>query len=210
MDKKGILLIVSGFAGSGKGTLMKELTSRYDNYALSISATTREARPGEADGKDYFFIARDKFEEMIEKGELLEHACYVGNYYGTPRAFVEKMLDEGKDVILEIETQGALKVKEILPDALLLFVLPPSVPEIYKRLKKRGTETEEIIRKRMERGEQEARDMLAYDFLVVNDDLEECVTRLHYTVQSAKYSISRNLGFISDIQQQFHDYLKGE
>lgn len=210
MDKKGILLIVSGFAGSGKGTLMKELTSRYDNYALSISATTRQPRPGEVDGKDYFFIEKEKFEAMIESGELLEHACYVGNYYGTPKAFVEKMLSEGKDVILEIETQGALKVKEQIPDALLLFVMPPTVPEIYNRLKKRGTEDEEVIRKRMERGEQEARAILAYDFLVVNDDLEECVLRLHYTVQSAKYSVSRNLGFISNIQQQFHDYLKGE
>lgn len=210
MDKKGILLIVSGFAGSGKGTLMKELTSRYDNYALSISATTRQPRPGEVDGKDYFFIEKEKFEAMIENGEFLEHACYVGNYYGTPKAFVEKMLSEGKDVILEIETQGALKVKEQIPDALLLFVMPPTVPEIYNRLKKRGTEDEEVIRKRMERGEQEARAILAYDFLVVNDDLDECVLRLHYTVQSAKYSVSRNLGFISNIQQQFHDYLKGE
>lgn len=210
MDKKGILLIVSGFAGSGKGTLMKELTSRYDNYALSISATTRQPRPGEVDGKDYFFIEKEKFEAMIENGELLEHACYVGNYYGTPKAFVEKMLSEGKDVILEIETQGALKVKEQIPDALLLFVMPPTVPEIYNRLKKRGTEDEEVIRKRMERGEQEAGAILAYDFLVVNDDLDECVLRLHYTVQSAKYSVSRNLGFISNIQQQFHDYLKGE
>lgn len=210
MDRKGILLIVSGFAGSGKGTLMGELTSRYDNYALSISATTRSPRVGEVDGQHYFFVEKSKFESMIENGELLEYACYVNNYYGTPRAFVEKKLNEGKDVILEIETQGALKVKEQFPDALLLFVLPPTVSEVYKRLKKRGTENEEVIRKRMERGEQEARDILAYDFLVVNDDLDECVKRLHYTVQSAKYSISRNLEFISEIQQQFHEYLKGE
>ena len=210
MDKKGILLIVSGFAGSGKGTLMKRLTDQYDNYALSISATTRAPREGEVDGQHYFFVTKERFEEMIDNGELLEHACYVGNYYGTPKAFVQEQLAAGKDVILEIETQGALKVKEQMPDALLLFVMPPTVPEIYNRLKKRGTETEEVIRKRMERGEQESRDILAYDFLVVNDDLEECVKRLHYTVQSAKYSISRNLGFISDIQQQFHEFLKGE
>jgi len=210
MNKKGILLIVSGFAGSGKGTLMKELTSRYDNYALSVSATTRNPRPGEVDGREYFFKTKVEFEQMIENDELLEHASYVGNYYGTPRAFVESQLESGKDVILEIEVQGGLQVKEKMPEALLLFVMPPTVQEIYNRLKKRGTETEDVIMKRMARGKEEAVALLKYDYLVVNDDLDESVQRLHYTIQSAKYSISRNKDFISDIQQQFNDFLKGE
>jgi len=210
MNNKGILLIVSGFAGSGKGTLMKELTKRYDNYALSVSATTRSPRPGEEDGREYFFKTREEFEQMIADDELLEHACYVGNYYGTPRSFVEQQLESGKDVILEIEVQGGLQIKEKIPEALLLFVMPPNVQEIYNRLKKRGTETEEVIWQRMKRASEEAVDLLKYDFLVVNDDLDECVERLHNTVQSAKYSISRKRDFISDIQQQFKEFLKGE
>ena len=210
MYNRGILLVVSGFAGSGKGTLMTELTKRYDNYALSVSATTRAPRPGEIDGKHYFFVTKEKFEEMVDKGELLEHACYVGNYYGTPKAFVEKQLSEGKDVILEIDIQGGLQIKKLMPDALLLFVMPPNVQEIYNRLKKRGTEDEPTIQKRMARGREEAELLKQYDFLVVNDDLEECTKRLHYTVQNCKYSISRNMDFISDIQQQFDDFLKNQ
>ena len=126
MREKGILIVVSGFSGSGKGTIMKELLKQYDNYALSISATTRNPRPGEKDGREYFFKTVEDFEKMIAKEELIEYARYVDNYYGTPRAYVEEQLDAGKDVILEIEIQGALKVKEKFPDTLLLFVTPPS------------------------------------------------------------------------------------
>lgn len=207
MNTKGILLVVSGFAGSGKGTLMKEMVSRYDNYALSVSATTRNPRPGEQDGREYFFVTKEKFENMIEAGELLEYACYVGNYYGTPRRYVEKMLDEGKDVILEIETQGGLNIKKIFPEALLLFVMPPSVEEIYNRLKGRGTETEEIIMERMTRGADESFEIPKYDYLVINDEIDECVTRLHNTVQDAKYSTRRNMEFIEDVQEQFKKFL---
>ena len=131
MNKKGILIVVSGFSGSGKGTLMKELLSRYpDTYALSISATTRSPREGEEHGREYFFISKEEFEKMIAKEELIEYARYVENYYGTPREYVEQKLDEGKDVILEIEIQGALKVKKAFPDTLLLFVTPPSATEL--------------------------------------------------------------------------------
>ena len=126
MREKGILIVVSGFSGSGKGTIMKELLKQYDNYALSISATTRNPRPGEEDGREYFFKTVEDFEKMIAKEELIEYARYVDNYYGTPRAYVEEQLEAGKDVILEIEIQGALKVKEKFPDTLLLFVTPPS------------------------------------------------------------------------------------
>lgn len=207
MYNRGILLVVSGFAGSGKGTLMNELTKRYDNYALSVSATTRNPRPGEIDGKHYFFVTKERFEEMVDNNELLEHACYVGNYYGTPKAFVEKMLDEGKDVILEIDIQGGLQIKKIIPDALLLFVLPPTVKEVYERLEGRGTEAEDVIIKRMQRGAQEVLDLDKYDFLVVNDDLDECVKRLHSTVQCSKYSITRNKDFIEEIKQEFKEFL---
>ena len=121
MDERGILIVVSGFSGSGKGTIMNEIMRKYDNYALSVSATTRNPRPGETDGKEYFFKTVEEFEKMIAKDELIEYARYVDNYYGTPRAYVEEQLDAGKDVILEIEIQGALKVKEKFPDTLLLF-----------------------------------------------------------------------------------------
>ena len=138
MREKGILIVVSGFSGSGKGTIMKELLKQYDNYALSISATTRNPRPGEEDGREYFFKTVEDFEKMIAKEELIEYARYVDNYYGTPRAYVEEQLEAGKDVILEIEIQGALKVKEKFPDTLLLFVTPPSAEELKSRLVGRG------------------------------------------------------------------------
>ena len=197
--KKGILLIISGFAGSGKGTIVKRLLSEYDNYAVSVSATTRVPRPGEEDGKDYFFVNREKFEQMIADDEFLEYAQYVDNYYGTPRKYVNRMLDEGKDVILEIEQQGALQVKAKRPDALLMFVMPPSVQEIYNRLKKRGTETEEVIMKRMRQGAREAGVIENYDFLIINDDLDECVKNVHDTVRCSKYAAVRNKAMIDNV-----------
>ncbi|MFW5670296.1 MAG: guanylate kinase, partial [Acetivibrio ethanolgignens] len=139
MSKKGILTIISGFSGAGKGTLVKELVKKYD-YKLSISATTRSPRQGEEHGREYFFLTRDEFESMIEDNQLLEWAEYVGNYYGTPKAYVEEQLELGNHVILEIEIQGALKVKEQCPDALLLFVTPPSAQVLKERLIGRGTE----------------------------------------------------------------------
>lgn len=207
LNKKGILLIVSGYAGSGKGTLMKELTSRYDNYALSISATTRSPRPGEEDGREYFFKSKEEFENMIENDMLLEHACYVGNYYGTPKEYVDKMLNEGKDVILEIEMQGAFLVKEKRPEALLIFVMPPNVEEIYNRLKKRGTEDEETIMKRMRRGSEEALGVCKYDYIMINDVIDECVEAIHAVVQSSKYQTSRNAAFLDDVKDQFEAFL---
>ena len=210
MNDKGILLVVSGFAGSGKGTIMQELVSKYDNYALSVSATTRAPRKGETEGVHYFFKTKEEFEQMIANNELLEHACYVGNYYGTPKAYVEQQLNAGKDVILEIEVQGGLNIRQLYPDAMLVFVLPPNVAEIKNRLKKRGTESDEMIMKRMERGAQEAHIINQYDYLMINDDLDECVKRLHYTVQSARCAVKRNLDFIEEINEQFTEFLKGE
>ena len=173
MNKKGILIVVSGFSGAGKGTLMKEIMKQYDNYALSISATTRAPREGEVHGKEYFFSTVDEFEKMIANNELIEYAKYVDNYYGTPRAYVEQKLEEGKDVILEIEIQGALKVKEKFPETLLLFVTPPTVEELRRRLIGRGTETMEVIENRMKRAVEESEDMDQYDYLVINDQISQ-------------------------------------
>ena len=159
MGERGILTVVSGFSGAGKGTVMKEIMGRYENYALSISATTRKPRPGEEDGREYFFKTVEEFEKMIAKEELIEYARYVDNYYGTPKAYVVEQLEAGKDVILEIEIQGALKVKEKFPQTLLLFITPPTARELRNRLKGRGTETEDVINGRMDRAKEEAEGM---------------------------------------------------
>ena len=172
MNRQGILIVVSGFSGSGKGTIMKELLRRYDNYALSVSATTRQPREGEVEGREYFFKTREEFEKMIAKEELIEYARYVNHYYGTPRAYVEEQLAAGKDVILEIELQGALKIRDRFPDALLLFVTPPSAKELKRRLVSRGTETAEVIEQRMRRAVEESEGMESYDYDVVNDVLD--------------------------------------
>lgn len=210
MDRKGVLIVISGFAGSGKGTITKELIRRYDNYRLSVSATTRAPRPGEVDGKDYFFTTREKFERMIENGELLEHAHYVGNYYGTPRDYVEKTLAEGNDVILEIEYLGGFNVKRKFPQAVLCFISPPSVNEVYNRLKGRGTETEDVIIKRLRRGREEADIIDKYDFIIVNDDLEKAIENIHNTIQCSKNFASHRLDFIDELKKQFDYFLESK
>ncbi len=213
MSRKGILIVVSGFSGSGKGTLMKKLLSEYpDTYALSISATTRAPREGERHGKEYFFISKDEFEKMIAKGELIEYAKYVENYYGTPREYVEKKLEEGRDVILEIEIQGALKVKKAFPDTLLLFVTPPSAEELKQRLVGRGTETMDVIRSRMDRACEEAEGMDSYDYLIVNDDLDTCVKEMHEIIQGEHHRSFRNKAFMKEIKEDLERLkgLKGE
>ena len=210
MSDRGILIVVSGFSGSGKGTLMKELLKRYpDIYALSISATTRAPREGEEDGMEYFFISKDEFEKMIAKDELIEYARYVENYYGTPRRYVEEKMKQGKDVILEIEIQGALKVKKAFPDTLLLFVTPPSAEELQSRLIGRGTETMEVIRSRMDRACEEAQGMELYDYLIVNDDLDACVEEMHSIIRGEHRRTSRNTDFMEKIKEDLIN-LKGE
>ena len=209
MNKEGILIVVSGFSGAGKGTIMKALLERYDNYALSISATTRNPRPGEPgekDGEAYFFRTKEEFEKMIAQDDLIEYAMYVGNYYGTPKAYVEEQLCAGKDVILEIEIQGALKVKEKFPNTLLLFVTPPSAEELRKRLEGRGTETQEVIDGRMKRAIEEAEYMDQYDYLVVNDELDVCVEEMHHLIQGEHERCFRNQTFIEHMKRE----LKGE
>ena len=200
---RGILLVLSGFSGSGKGTVVKEVMKKYsDNYALSISATSRQPRQGERDGIEYFFKTREEFEEMIAKDELVEYAQYVSNYYGTPKAYVEEQLAAGKDVILEIEIQGALKIKEKFPDTLLLFLTPPSAEELKKRLVGRGTEAMDVIESRLARAVEEAQGIESYDYLIVNDDLDKCVEQFHEIVTNEHYRVSRKEKFIEDMRGQ--------
>ena len=206
MSERGILIVVSGFSGAGKGTIMKEIMRRYDNYALSISATTRKPRSGEEEGREYFFKTVEEFEKMIAKDELIEYARYVDNYYGTPKSYVQEQLDAGKDVILEIEIQGALKVKEKFPDTLLLFVTPPTSGELRRRLEGRGTETADVIDSRMKRAKDEAEGMDRYDYLIVNDVLEECVGLVHQIIQGEHRRSYRNVAFIERMKEE----LKGE
>ncbi len=202
INKRGILTVVSGFAGSGKGTLMKRLLSDYDGYALSVSATSRKPRPGEKEGVSYFFKTRDEFEEMIRNDELLEHAEYVGNYYGTPESFVRAKLEEGKDVVLEIEIQGAMQIKEKYPDTLLIFVTPPSVEELRRRLTGRGTESPEVIEKRMQQAAKESEGMEKYDYIVINDDIDSCTRQLHEIIRAAHFTPSHQQDFIKGIKEQ--------
>ena len=210
MNKKGILIILSGFSGVGKGTVVRRLLSDYDNYALSISATTRKPREGEEDGVSYFFKSKEEFEQMIKEDSFIEHARYVENYYGTPKAYVQEQLDAGKDVILEIEIQGALKVKEKYPDALMLFLVPPDAQTLKERLVGRGTETADVIHDRLERAAQEAQEMGSYEYIIVNDDLEQSMELMHHLIESQHNKTDRNLAFIHQIQEEVREFVKGE
>ena len=207
MENKGILIVVSGFSGAGKGTIMRALLDKYEEtYALSVSATTRDPRPGEVEGREYFFRTVEEFEKMIAKEDLIEYAKYVDNYYGTPRTYVEEQLERGRDVILEIEIQGALKVKEKFPETLLLFVTPPSAAELKRRLEGRGTETPEVNASRMKRAREEAEYMDRYDYLIINDDLNECVEEMHQIIQGEHRRSYRNNAFMEHMKED----LKGE
>ncbi len=211
MGKKGILVVVSGFSGAGKGTIMKRLLEDYpERYALSISATTRAPRPGESHGKEYFFVSKEEFEEMIEKDALIEYARYVNNYYGTPKDYVFQQLEAGRDVILEIEIQGALKVKEAFQDTLLLFVSPPSAQELKDRLVNRGTEERAIIESRLNRAWQEAQGVENYDYFVINDDLEECVQEVHNIIRNEHARVTRNHTVIENIRAELKGFAKGD
>ena len=206
--EKGILTVLSGFSGAGKGTVLRRLLEKYDNYALSISATTRGPREGEENGREYFFKTREEFEKMIAKDELIEYAMYVNNYYGTPKAYVQEQLAEGKDVILEIEIQGALKVKEKFPDTPLIFITPPTASELKRRLTDRGTESPEVVEERMETAAKEARFMESYDYIILNerDRLEECVEAVHEAILAEHEKSTRNQAFIDHMKEE----LKGE
>ena len=210
MSDTGLLIVISGFSGSGKGTIMKELLRQYpEEYALSISATTRSPREGEQNGREYFFKTKEEFQQMIRKNELLEYAQYVDNYYGTPRSYVQEQLAAKKNVILEIEIQGALKIKEQFPEALLLFITPPSAPILKDRLTGRGTETEEVIFSRLSRAIEEADGCEVYDYLVVNDKLEDSVKEVHQIIRSERRRMNRNIDQIETIKNELKQFVKG-
>ena len=210
MKTRGNLIVLSGFAGVGKGTVLRSLFETREGYAYSVSATTRSPRPGEVDGVHYFFVTKERFEEMIEKDELLEHASYVGNYYGTPRDYVEKKLDEGFDVILEIEVQGALNIKKKVPDAILIYMLPPAAKVLYERLRHRGPETDEVIAKRMKRAAEEAQSVSKYDYIIVNRDADECAAQLDTLIRAQRQSVRSNLPFIEKLQEEFRELSEKE
>jgi len=203
-NKKGLLFIVSGFSGAGKGTIVKAFMDRNTGIELSISATSRECRAGEEHGVHYYYITREAFEEMIRSGDMFEHATYVGNYYGTPKSFVMNKLDEGKDVILEIEMQGALQVKKMYPESIMIFVVPPHANDLKERLIHRGTETLDVIHNRLKRSYEETELMCHYDYLLINDQLERAVKTLEgiRSAEKAKYKC------FTDLKDKFKAELK--
>jgi guanylate kinase len=210
MSRKGILTVISGFSGAGKGTIIGRLMEDYENYALSISATTRNPRQGEEHAREYFFVTEEEFQNMILEDRLIEFAKYVNNYYGTPKTYVDEQLSLGKDVILEIEIQGALKIKQKFPDTLLLFIAPPNAEELNKRLVSRGTESIEVIQSRLNRASEEANGIEAYDYILINDDLEECLCSVHSIIQNEHWRVNRNTEFIEQMKLELKDYSKGE
>lgn len=196
---KGLLVVVSAPSGGGKGTILKELFARNDNLRLSVSATTRSPRPGEENGKQYYFMSREEFEGMIREGKMLEHAQYVGNYYGTPRGPVDKWIGEGRDVILEIEVQGGAQVKKLMPECVSVFILPPSMAVLAERLRGRGTEDEETVLKRLETARQEIPCAKDYDYVVFNDRLEDAVEDILTILRAEKLKYSRNADSIERV-----------
>lgn len=195
----GLLIVISGFSGAGKGTVLKNLMSTYDNYCFSVSMTTRKPREGEQDGVDYFFVSREEFEKTISENGLVEYAEYCGNYYGTPKAYVDKQLAMGKNVVLDIEVQGAAQIKKKFPDTLMVFVVPPSIDTLLKRLRARGTESEEVIQRRITQAKEEVKRAGDYEYIVINDDLDAAVKELHGIVEAAKCTTGRRRDFISEI-----------
>ena len=203
--RRGMLVIISGFSGAGKSTVTRRLLQDYDNYALSISATTRSPRPGEQDGIEYFFKSEEEFVRMIEEDAFLEYAYYVDHAYGTPQAYVDEQLDAGKDVLLEIEIQGALKVKARRPETTLIFLTPPDAGTLVSRLTSRGTEEEAVIRSRLKRAVEESADMELYDYILINDDLDTCVRELHELIEKQRLRSAHQRDFIQRIQTELKE-----
>ena len=197
MNKRGTLFVITGPSGAGKGTVLRQVIQSLDRLYFSVSATTRAPREGEVDGIHYHFLTRERFEQLIAEKRLLEHAQYVGNYYGTPLDPALEHLEKGEDVILEIELQGALQVKERMPEAVLVFIAPPSFAELENRLRGRGTEKEETIRKRMEAARRECAGMEQFRFIVVNDIVEEAADELR-AILLAHRCLRENRGFIME------------
>lgn len=195
---KGKLIVISGPSGVGKSTVIKQVMSLYPNLQFSVSATTRPMRPGEVDGKNYFFVDKAQFQKMIDEHALLEYAEYVGNYYGTPEGPLEQALEEGKDILLDIEVQGALNVKRLRPDAVLIFMLAPSFHEIEKRLTGRGDTSPELVRNRLERACWEYSQAKQYDYLVVNDDVDKAAAEIRAILIAEKCKTSNRIQFLKE------------
>ncbi|EGD52980.1 guanylate kinase [Thermoanaerobacter ethanolicus JW 200] len=200
--KKGLLIVLSGPSGAGKGTICKALMEKEKNLKLSISATTRQPRSGEIEGKNYFFKSEEEFEKMIENDSFLEWAKVYGHYYGTPKDFVLKNLEEGNDVVLEIDIQGALKIKEKFPEGVFIFILPPSMEELKNRIKKRGTETEEEIIKRFKSAYEELNYVSRYNYVVINDSVEEAVEKIRAIIIAEKCRVDRNKDLYLEIKEE--------
>ena len=195
MSERGLLIVFSGPSGVGKGTVRQEIFSKPDHkFEYSVSMTTRAQRPGEVDGKDYFFRSREEFEELIRNGQMLEYAEYVGNYYGTPLTYVNETLDKGVDVFLEIEVQGALQVKKKVPDAVFIFLTPPDLNELQERLVGRGTDSEEVIAQRIERAREEIALMSEYDYAIVNDEVPLAAERVKRVIEAEHFRVDRVIG----------------
>ena len=184
MSEKGKLLVISGPSGAGKSTVVFKAIEGREDICFSTSVTTRSPRPGEVDGREYFFVDFERFREMVENDELLEHAEYVTNCYGTPRAYVEQRLNEGMNVVLDIEVLGARQVRKKMPDAVLIFIAPPSIEELERRLRGRGTDTEAAIEGRLIRASQEFQEADFYDYLIVNDDVEKAAAKLNAIIEA--------------------------
>ena len=189
---EGLLVVISAPSGGGKGTILKELFAKDGNLVLSVAATTRSPRPGEEHGKQYYFLQKEEFEELISQGKMLEYAQYVGNYYGTPREPVEQWMAQGKDVVLEIEVQGGAQIKKLMPGCVSIFILPPSMEVLEKRLRDRGTEEDATVRKRLEKAREEIPHAKDYDYVVFNDRLEDAVEDLRAILRAEKRKYHRN------------------
>lgn len=197
--KKGMLIVISAPAGCGKDTIIEQALAKDKELYYSVSATTRSKRPGEIDGTSYFFKTISEFEDMIKQNQLLEYTCYCGNYYGTPKNAVLNMMEEGRDVILKIEVEGGAKVKEIFPDCVSIFVLPPSIQELRRRLEKRGTEDAETIEKRIQKAINEISYAHRYDYTIINADLDQAVLDLFCVLKAERLKSMRNVDFIKSI-----------
>ena len=204
LNRKGLLLVVSGPSGAGKGTICKALLNKNDQIKLSVSATTRKPRNGEVHGVNYFFIEKEEFTKMIENGEFLEYAQIYDNFYGTPKAAIIECLEKGQDVILEIEMQGARQIKEVYPEGVFIFVLPPSLEELKSRIVGRGTETQEEIEKRFSCAFEEINQIVNYDYFIVNEDIEKSVSDVEAIICAEKNKVTR---YKNNIIDKFKDEL---